>query len=336
MPVSRFSMLTRTAMAAALLAGGLLSAAPALAGEELLVAEPVHNLGYLPLYVAMDKGYFEPAGLTVKVITIETGSGHTNAVLTKQAFAFIGGPEHNAFARAKGAELRAVVNVVNRGNVYFVAQPDAHPDPANLAAFVKGKRIATGFYSGTPDSITRFMLGQWKLDATKDVTLIETTTAAIFASMKAKQADIGVIAEPNLTQGIREKVWAEPIYNVPKELGDYAYSTLNILKESIDQKPKVVEGFVRGVIQGLRYTYSNPKEAAAIGHKYFPTMSVEDETATLDRSFKDELWSPDGMISPAAWDTASKVVRTAGILKVDVAYDEIIDMSFVKSVLSTH
>src|SRR5258708_1690949 len=79
--------------------------APALAARELLVAEPVHSTGYLPLYIAMAKGYFED--VKVNLVTIETGSGHTNAVLSGQAFAFIGGPEHNAFAKVKGAELRA-------------------------------------------------------------------------------------------------------------------------------------------------------------------------------------------------------------------------------------
>ena len=38
------------------------------------------------------------------------------------------------------------------------------------------------------------------------------------------------------------------------------------------------------------------------------------------------------MISKQAWDTGSSVVREAGILKTDVKYDEIIDMSFVESV----
>ena len=28
------------------------------AGKELLVAEPGHNVGYLPLYAAIQKGYF--------------------------------------------------------------------------------------------------------------------------------------------------------------------------------------------------------------------------------------------------------------------------------------
>ena len=78
------------------------------AAKEVLVAEPVHGTGYLPLYIAMAKGFFDD--VTVNIVTIETGGGHTNAVLSGQAFAFIGGPEHNAFAKAKGAELRAVVH----------------------------------------------------------------------------------------------------------------------------------------------------------------------------------------------------------------------------------
>ena len=87
-------------------AGLVLIAKPYLARaakHELLVAEPVHSTGYLPMYIAMANSYFADAGIEVKIVTIETGSGHTNAVLSGQAFAFIGGPEHCAFAKAKAA-----------------------------------------------------------------------------------------------------------------------------------------------------------------------------------------------------------------------------------------
>ena len=72
--------------------------------KEVLIAEPVHGTGYLPLYVGMAQNLFE--GVTVKIVTIETGAGHANAVLSGQAFAFIGGPEHCAFAKAKGGETQ--------------------------------------------------------------------------------------------------------------------------------------------------------------------------------------------------------------------------------------
>src|SRR5262252_3095131 len=104
---------------------GAAVAAPAVTAraqvKELLVAEPVHSTGYLPMYIAMANNYFAESNIAVKIVTIETGAGHTNAVRPGQAFALLGGPEHNAFAKAKGAELRAVVHCVDRGNIYFCA-----------------------------------------------------------------------------------------------------------------------------------------------------------------------------------------------------------------------
>src|SRR5258707_9250060 len=83
--------------------------------KELLVAEPVHSTGYLPMYIAMANGYFAEADINVKIVTIENGSGHTNAVLSGQAFAFIGGPRPQPFSKLKGAELRPVRHLRHRG-----------------------------------------------------------------------------------------------------------------------------------------------------------------------------------------------------------------------------
>jgi len=303
---------------------------PARAARELLVAEPVHSTGYLPLYIAMAKGFFE--NVTVNIVTIETGSGHTNAVLSGQAFAFIGGPEHNAFAKAKGAELRSIVNCVDRGNNYLCAAKGLGPKNTDWASYVRGKTIAVGPVGGTPNSILRYLLAKWKLDPVKDVTLIETANSAVLPVVRSKQAQIGLNTEPFITQGIRANIWEEPFFNVPKELGPYAYSTINVRLDSIQKEPDTVRAFVRGMMKGLKLLYGDPKEAAAIAKAQFPTMPIEDMTATLDRSFADEMWSRDGSISRQSWDTAKAVVREAGILKADIKYDDIIDMSFVESV----
>jgi NitT/TauT family transport system substrate-binding protein len=302
------------------------------AKHELLVAEPVHSTGYLPMYIAMANNYFAESDISVKIVTIETGSGHTNAVLSGQAFAFIGGPEHNAFAKAKGAELRAVVHCVDRGNVYLCAAKGTAPKDGDYASFMKGKTIAVGPFGGTPNSITRYLLGKWKLDPKKDVTLYEMPNSAVPAGVRSGQANIAVTTEPMITQGIKQNLWSEPFFNVPKELGPYAYSTINIRLDSITKEPEVVRGFVRGMVKGLKYLYADKAGAADIAKKQFPTMPLEDMKATLERSFADQMWSKDGMISRQGWDTGSTVVREAGILKSDVKYEDIIDMSFVESV----
>jgi NitT/TauT family transport system substrate-binding protein len=86
------------------------------------------------------------------------------------------------------------------------------------------------------------------------------------------------------------------------------------------------------MVKGLKFLYADKNGAAEIAKKQFPTMALDDMKATLDRSFSDEMWSKDGMISRAAWDTGKAVVMGANILKSDVSYDDIIDMSFVESV----
>jgi NitT/TauT family transport system substrate-binding protein len=323
--MNRRKFLSTAAAAGAAIAGRIV---PARAAREVLVAEPVHSTGYLALYIAMAKGYFED--VTVKLVTIETGGGHTNAVLSGQAFAFIGGPEHNAYAKAKGAELRAVVNCVNRGNIYFCAAKGQEPTGTDWPSYFKGKTIAIGPFGGTPNSITRYLLKKWKLDAKKDVTLIETANSATIAVVRGKQAQIGEATEPFVTQGVRNNVWNEPFLNIPKELGPYAYSTINVRLESIKKEPELVRAFVRGIVKGSQLLYANPDEASEIAKRQFPTMPIDDLRSTLERSFKDETWSRDGIVSRPAWATASAVVREAGLLKSDIKYDEIIDMSFVE------
>src|SRR5262245_65491519 len=149
------------------------------AKHQLLVAEPVHSTGYLPMYIAMAKNYFAESDIEVKIVTIETGSGHTNAVLSGQAFAFIAVPEHNAFAKAKGAELRAVVHCVDRGNVYFCAAKGLEPQGRDFTSFVRGKALATGGFGGTPNSICRYLAKKWNLDVKNDMTMVEPANSAI-------------------------------------------------------------------------------------------------------------------------------------------------------------
>ena len=76
--------------------------------------------------------------------------------------------------------------------------------------------------------------------------------------------------------------------------------------------------------------HEHPEEAVKVATQEFPTMPAEDLKATMDRLFADSLWSKDGMISEQSWKTAEAVVREAGLLKQNVAYDQIIDMQFVK------
>ena len=123
-------------------------AQPILALDQVTITEPNHVIGYLPLYVAQRRGFFAEQGIEATWTTIETGSGPTNAILTGQAFAMLGGPEHNAYARIKGADLRAIAGVLMRSSVYVMAakgqEPVSRPGSAAVSTAGQSARGLTG------------------------------------------------------------------------------------------------------------------------------------------------------------------------------------------------
>ena len=76
----------------------------------LNVAEPVHLIGYLPLYVAIHEGYFAEEGLDVSVVQA-TGGAHVTAVVSGDAFAVIGGVDSYNFANAAGTDASFPVRI---------------------------------------------------------------------------------------------------------------------------------------------------------------------------------------------------------------------------------
>jgi NitT/TauT family transport system substrate-binding protein len=316
----------RTA-ASGVAAAALATRAPAgAATKSIVIAEPQHDLGYLPLYVAIRQGYL--SGFDVSMITLSgSGAEHTNAVLSGRAWGFIGGPEHNAYADVKGAKLRAICNVVNRGNTYFVAAKGVTPTK-DFKTFLRGKRIAVTNYGGTPNSIVRYILKKNGLDPAKDVTLMEVASPAVAAVVTQGQADIGVLNEPVISRGIEAGQWGEPFYSCPHDLGPYAYSTINVTQATIDADVAGAKAFVDGMKKGLAFVRDHRDETFALAAKEYPDLPASILKSALTRAYTDQLWEYSGKITPEAVKTAESVVIAAGLLTAEVPYDEIIDPQF--------
>ena len=298
----------------------------------LTLAEPVHGVGYLPLYAAQDLGFFADEGLDVEVTTL-TGGGHVNATLAGEAFGFIGGPESGAVANVKGADLVTVANVVNRGNVYFVAATGHEPAPGqDMADYLRGKTIAGGRYGGTPNAILRHILIQEGLDPETDVNLLEIEdSSAIPAAVQAGQAEVAVVAEPQLGLGIQKGLWGEPIINPLELLGPYAYSAIVVPRATVTDDPELVQAFVSALEKGQERIETDRDYAEELAAQEFPTMEPDVLTATLDRAYADHLWGGT-QLDEEAVETALTVARSGDILDDSATpqtFDTIADTQFV-------
>ena len=213
------------------------------------------------------------------------------------------------------------------------ASTDIPPMTGDLTSYLKGKRIAVGAYGGTPNNVLRYFLKKWNLDPRKDVSLIEVGNSSIVpASIKSKQADLGVSSEPFITQLYKQGLWTQPIFNTGKELGPFVDTALSVRGDMVEKDPGTVKAFVKAVVRALVYVNANRDEMLAFAKTEFPTATEEDLKASLDRAFADGIYSTDGFIPKESWATGEAIVLEAGILKQSVSYDQVIDMRFVNQV----
>lgn len=299
---------------------------------KLTVAEPVHLIGYLPLYVAIHEGYFAQEGLDVSVVQA-TGGAHVTAVVSGDAFAVIGGVDSCALANEGNADpIVGIVNCVNRANVYLFARKGLAPasfSDEDMAAFLKGKRIVAGRFGGSPNLLTRYLVKSVGLDPDQDVTLIENADAStVTAMLQHGQGDIGNGGEPQIMEGVTAGIWEEPFVKFP-DLGDYAYSVIGVKRSTMQNQPETCAAFVRAMLRALRAVQEDHDLAARILEKEFSTLTEEGRAAALRRAYEDSLWSPDGVISPQAVDTTMAVLMSSGLYESTYTYDELVDMRFV-------
>ena len=313
----------------------LCCALPALAEglTRLTVAEPVHLIGYLPLYVAIHEGYFAEEGLDVTVVQA-TGGTHVTAVVSGDAFAVIGGVDSNALANQGNSDpIVGIVHCVNRANVYLFARTGLAPDSdsvEDMADFLRGKRIVAGRYGGSPNLLTRYLLLQCGLDPDRDVTLVENADAStVTAMLQHGQGDIGNGGEPQISEGVTAGIWEEPFVKFP-DLGDYAYSIIGVKKSTIENDPDTCRKFVRAMLKALSAVQEDHALAARVLEMEFSTLTEEGRAAALGRAYDDCLWSEDGVITPEAVDMTMTVLAASGLYEGEWAYDQLVDMRFVE------
>ncbi len=303
-------------------------------GRTLVIAEPVHSVGYAPIYAAARKGYFAENGLKVEMLTA-TGGGHVPAVLSGEAWGFVGGPESNAMAAQQKPDdkLVSIVNIVNRANVYLNSKKGTQPagrSKQDMANFVRGKTIAASRHGGTPNLLVRWWLLDIGLDPEKDVRIEANADFAAGLTMVQQGAvDMSVTQEPGLSAGIRQGVWDEPFYSFV-ELGDYAFSVVSVLNSSIQKEPEVARGFTKAVVKALEGFHNDRALALEVIKAEFPSMDETGIKDSVDRAYADNIWSTDGFIARDALDKNMDVVLKTGVFQGTYSYDELINMQFVR------
>ena len=306
--------------------------APAVTGEDLIkVRLPVGyipNVQFAPLYVAIDKGYFQVEGLELEFdYSFETDATALVGANELQ-FAVVSG-EQVLLARAQGLPVVYVTTWYQDFPVGVVAKTEQGiKTPQDL----KGKKVGIPGLYGASYIGLRALLEAAGL-AEGDLTLDSIGFNQVEALL-SDQEQAAVIYVPNEPVQLRARGYDVDVIKV----ADYAQLAANGLitnEATIAQNPELVQHMVRAVVHGISDTLANPDEAFEISKKYIEGLGQSDaEAQAIQRQVLDAslpFWQADpiGMIDPQAWQNMQNILLKMGLLTQSLELEKAYDTQFI-------
>jgi NitT/TauT family transport system substrate-binding protein len=319
------SLLKRIVRATAL--AGILLATPALAqNKKVVLSQAFQSMLYLPLYVAINEGFFTQQGLDLTKETAGSPTVALSAVISGSAQFSIHGPEWTAIAASKGAPVGIIANVVNGAAVWIATSPDfKFTDIKGL----KGQKIVTGTMPTTSTSLFIKLLKENGLDAKTDVDMIQVAIGTEPGPFLAKQADVAVMYEPGLDQVVAKGM--KVVFGFPKTYGAYAFSAVTARN---DVDPDLAQRVTNGMEMAMRFMAKNEARTAEIAKKEFPTLEPTVVESAVKRMLADGVYPPSVDISAPSLKVSMDTQIALGNLAAQPDYDKFVVKKYIVPALA--
>lgn len=286
----------------------------------------IPSVQYAPLYVAVEKGYFEDNGIEVEFDYSFETDGVTLVGSNDLQFALVSG-EQVLLARAQGLPVVYVMGWWQDYPIGVVAKKEQGiQSPQDLV----GKRI------GLPGLFGASYIGFRALLSEAGITEDEVTLDSIgFNQVEALAADQDqavVIYVNNEPLQLQAQGFEIDLIRV----ADYVQLASNGLitnEETISENPDQVGRMVQAVTRGLRDALADPDEAFEISKKYVENLD-QDEDGIQRQVLAASLlfWEADrlGYSSPEAWENMHQLLLDMDLLAQPLDIEQAYTNEFIE------
>jgi len=272
----------------------------------------IPNIQFAPVYVAIEKGYFQEAGFEV---SLEYGNEADAVALVGAGdltFSVASG-EQVLLARAQGLPVTFVAAWYK---TYPVGVVSLSEQDLHSIKDLKGRTIGIPGLYGASYIGFKALLSAGGLTE-EDVTLLSIGFNQVEA-LVADQIEAGVIYLANEPVVLQAQGYDVQVLRV----ADFLQLVSNGLvtnDKTIEEHPERVSSFIKALLSGIADTIADPGEAYEISKKYVENLEETDQTvqlAILTESIA--LWEADrlGYSELAGWVNMQQVLLDMGLLTV--------------------
>lgn len=268
---------------------GFACAAPerSFGADRVKLALPAKSMGYLPLFIAVHRGFFRDEGIDIDVPLMLPQLAHS-ALLSGEVN-YHGAADSALRLAARGAPLKVIFFGAVRPNYFLMAKPQV-----KSVADLRGKMIGMVRFGDTVELATRIALNREGLDPQKDAIpiMIGLPTTRI-AALTAGSIDATIAVPPDNVL-LRQKGFRELLF-----LGDAVEFPSNgfaTTDRQLTEKRDLTKRMLRALYRGLTFARERPDDSIQVIEREWKVGNVvaRESYASLTKSF-----SRDGTASTA-------------------------------------
>lgn len=308
--------------------------------EKVTLNEVAHSIFYAPMYVAIEKGYFEEEGIDLDLMTGYGADKTMTALLTGEADIGFMGSEASIYTYLQGAKDYAInfAQLTQRAGNFLISREPIDDFSWDM---LKGHYVLGGRKGGMPQMVFEYILKKNNINPDTDLTIDTSidfgSTAAAFAGAKkgeAGYADFTVEFEPHATS-LEAQQTGYIVASLGTDSGYVPYTAFCARKSYYADHADTLQHFTNALQKGMDYTATHSaQEIASIIQPQFKETDLDTITTIVTRYQCQDTWKTDLIFEQSSFELLENILMEAGELDSFVPYNELVDTSYAQKAIA--
>lgn len=328
--LSRMARLAGAIGLALSLAGGAIAQSVG-APVKVRYEEVVRSVLYLPMYVALNQGYFKDVGLEVGLKTSQGTDKGMAALLSGSADIVLIGPEASIYVANSDSPVKPKIFSGLTATDGFFLMSREKPAAAFEWNQLKGKKVMAFRPGSNPDIFLETAMRKKGVDPKKDLKLMNNIgPAARTGAWMAGQSDYAIFLEPEATM-LEKSGKGYIVASIGRVVGPVDYTVFTATDAYLSRNPGVASAWVEAIVRAQKHVATAPvadlaKQAAA----FFPGMEAGELMTAIERYRAIGLWKTNPTVERSAMETLQDMLVATGMLGADkrVKYEQLVVTDF--------
>lgn len=292
--------------------------------DVIRVNEVTHSVFYAPLYVAINKGYFEENGLKIELTNGGGSDKSMTALISGNADIALLGPETSVYVKAQGsANTAKIIGQLTQKDGSFLI---GRNEEKNFKwSDLRGKEVIGGRRGGMPAMCLEYAIYQNGLIDGTDVFInYDVQFDLITAAFESGVGDYCTMFEPAASQ-YRSEGKGYIVSSVGAEVGNVAYTCFMATEKYISGNKDKVLLFMKSIVKAMDFcNEASNKEIAQAVAPSFATTDVNLLEKAIESYRSIDAWAKKAYMTEESFSHLQNVLLRAGTIKEKVAYSEVV------------